>query len=124
MSNVVRLPTAARRQVQQRKNKDARAARVALREACPWPGQYVAPWVREADRKAEAIRRIERTPGLLIALTVLQAIPEAQRAHAMLAIERLAGTGDQAAIEATALATAVILRAADMEVLAKLVQPS
>lgn len=69
-TNVVRLPTAARRQVKQQWNDSTRAARQALREACPWPGEYKLPADRAREAKESAkpsIAHIPLTPALIIA---------------------------------------------------------
>ncbi len=98
--NVVALPTAAPRQVQQQYNRASRAARGALREACPWPGQYHHPQQREAMRKADIIRQMPVTPELLLVSMLLQTVPE----DAFLKIvERLApsvAAGDQLSVQA------------------------
>ena len=71
-TNVVRLPTAAPRRVQQRYNRHLRDYRAAN----PWPGEYIEPSRREADRRFQGI---SRTPELLIVLALLKALPpEAQ----------------------------------------------
>ena len=92
--NVVILPTAAQRQVQQRWNKETRAAKRALQEAHPWPGEHLFPGQREAIRRAKVIRSVERSAALRIAVAALGALDDASRAKAMswLAVESLSGT--------------------------------
>ncbi len=67
-TNVVRLPTAALRQVKQPCNKAGRAARAALRDRQPWPKEYICPGRRAALRQAEELITLEQTPALALAL--------------------------------------------------------
>ena len=64
---VIRLPTAAPRQVQQPRNRHTRAAARALREESPFPERFMFPGQREAMKRAEVLSEIEQTPALLIA---------------------------------------------------------
>lgn len=79
MSNVVRLPTAAHRKVQQKCNRWSRAARKELREAQPWPGEFIDPRRRLALRKAETLVRVERTPALALALAMFAELDDETR---------------------------------------------
>ena len=91
-TNVVRLPTAAPRQVQQRWNAATRAARQALRDACPWPGEYKYPIVRarEAEDAAKpSLAHIRRTPALVIAMAVFCTANEEHRRAALAYAELL-----------------------------------
>lgn len=68
MSAVVKLPSAARRQVQQRQNKEARAARLALREQQCRTFPYRNHTMREADQIADAIHPMTAERWTLVAL--------------------------------------------------------
>jgi hypothetical protein len=76
-TNVVRLPTAAKRKVQQRNNKHYRALVPAMR--AEWPGKYIAPHVREKIPDAAALLLVERTPELLLSIALFEALSEEQR---------------------------------------------
>lgn len=92
--NVVVLPTAATRQVQQNYNRAAAAERKKLREERPWPvDRYAHPQLREARKRAAALREVEITPTLMVLLAMLGTTPREQRA-AM--IEQLAPAGGAA----------------------------
>lgn len=80
-TNVVRLPTAASRQVRQPMNSAGRAARQAVREARPWPGDYVDPQVRQAT--------FERTPELLIAMSIFKALAPEQKEMVRSTVDRI-----------------------------------
>lgn len=76
MSAIVKLPTAARRQVQQPQNKDARAAKLALREQQCRTFPYRNHTMREADQIADAIHPMTPERWTLVAIiSVLE--PEA-----------------------------------------------
>ena len=78
-TNVLRLPTAASRKVQQPCNRWGRAARKELREATPWPGEYIHHQRRAAMRKAEILISIERTPALVLALAIFAELDQDTR---------------------------------------------
>ena len=73
---VVKLPSAARRQVQQPQNKEGRAARAALRDRQGMAFDYRHPHRREADVIAEAIRPM--TPERWLLLAMLHVMPAEQ----------------------------------------------
>ena len=95
-SNIVRLPTAARRKVQQGQLKADRLARDRFREDHPWPGDFRFGAVREAEKVALAISDVERTPGLRIAVAILQSIDAAQRGAVIAKLSETAGFGGDA----------------------------
>lgn len=66
---VVRLPTAARRKVQQRWNKGTRALAKPMREQ--WPGKYRRPGQPE---EIETVPLVQ-TPELAFALAIFGALP-------------------------------------------------
>ncbi|MCA1653669.1 MAG: hypothetical protein ABR588_05920 [Sphingomicrobium sp.] len=70
-SNVVRLPTAARRQVKQACNKAGRAARAALRAEQPWPGEYLFPGIRDAMRRLRGLRSMPSSAAVNLARSVV-----------------------------------------------------
>lgn len=80
-SNVVRLPTAAERKVQQPSGSAMRE----YRQANPWPDRYLTHFHRHCRRLAESM-----TPAELIAAAVLVSLPEAQRMTAARTINRIA----------------------------------
>lgn len=73
---VVKLPTAARRQVRQPQNKEGRAAKAALREQQPIAFDYRHHTRREADALAEAIHPM--TPERWLLLAMLHTMPADQ----------------------------------------------
>ena len=78
--NVVILPTAARRQVQQNYNESTRAERRRLREENPWPGQHLYPGQRRAIENAKLVQEVERTPELAMLLAIFAALDPETRA--------------------------------------------
>lgn len=70
---VVKLPTAAHRQVRQPQNREGRAARAALRERQPIAFDFQSPTVREAKGIAEAIHPM--TPERWLLLAILHVMP-------------------------------------------------
>lgn len=81
---VVKLPTAASRQVRQPQNKEGRAARAALRERQGIAFDFRFPTEREAERIAEAIHPM--TPERWLLLAMLHVMPAQQ-------FEKLVGFG-------------------------------
>jgi hypothetical protein len=72
-SNVVRLPTAARRQVIQ----PTRAQREYLASQPKWPGEHLWPAERDARRMAA-----EKSPELLIVMAIIKVLTPEQRIEA------------------------------------------
>lgn len=98
-SNVVCLPTAAPRQIKQPCNKGGRAARQALREEQPWPGEYIEPRRRRALRHADKLAALKPTPALAIAAALVAVLDEKTRLRV---IGKVAASGSPAAAEALA----------------------
>lgn len=73
---VVKLPTAARRMVQQPQNKEGRAARAALREQQGIAFDFRFPTEREAEKIARAIHPM--TPERWLLLAMLHVMPAEQ----------------------------------------------
>lgn len=96
--NVVRLPTAAPRKI----NQPSRAAREYRREQPTWPGFPMTP--AKADAKALTVHR---SPELLIALCILKALPPEQRRAAQDAVHWLAFHADD---EVSRLASSIVSR--------------
>lgn len=92
--NVVILPTAAPRQIHQQWNKETRAAKRALRDAHPWPGESLFPSQREAIKRAETINQVRQTPELRVAFAILTALDIEMRKKVVerLAVESLSGS--------------------------------
>lgn len=107
--NVAILPTAAPRQIYQQWNKDTRAAKRALLEANPWPGERLFPGQREAIKRAEAISGAKQTPALRIAFAILASLDaETRKAVAgRLAMEAISGVPE--AKQASAIADCAAL---------------
>jgi predicted ABC-type transport system involved in lysophospholipase L1 biosynthesis ATPase subunit len=70
-ANVVVLPTAPLRQVQQPCNKAGRAARAALRKDQVRHFPHKFPGTREADRRAAVLVELQQTPAVLLAEAIL-----------------------------------------------------
>ena len=94
-SNVVRLPTAARRQVRQFYNRDAKAAR---KELPRFPDRFIFPGVRAARRKAELIRKATKTPELALALALFEAMDEATKLRVLANIQIMAIASEPAEV--------------------------
>lgn len=73
-ANVVRLPTAAPRKVENNRFKEQRRAASALRNENAFADRYIDPCVRAALPDARLFNEITLTPGLLIASTLLDLI--------------------------------------------------
>ncbi len=78
-ASVVKLPTAARRQVKQPCNKWSREAKKAMRDAQPVDFDFQFPTVREAERIAKAIHPM--TPERWLLLGLLAVMPADQFAR-------------------------------------------
>jgi len=79
-SNVVRLPTAAPRKVDNVRFVAQRYAARKLREGSPWSTSPVSPATREADAKARRISELAATPELIILRAILSTMDGAQHA--------------------------------------------
>jgi hypothetical protein len=101
-SNLAVLATAAPRAVKQPMGQKHWPALKAYRVANPWPGQYVAPWARKAERQAAVIREIEQSPAMLLAHAVLCALDYETRLKvtARLAASAAERPGDPAPLQA------------------------
>lgn len=71
-SNVVALPTAAPRQVNNSRYAAQRQARLALRHEQPWPGEHKWPHLRRQDVEDRLCATMERSPELLIVMTMFE----------------------------------------------------
>lgn len=112
-SNVVRLPTAARRKVQQRYNKHFRANVPEMR--AQWPGKYIHPGVRAKLPDAAALLLMERTPELLLAMAMFQALTEEQRQSGRNDCEILKYTGPAARAAAATIQIRTIGECVDLD---------
>lgn len=86
--NVVILPTALPRQVQQPHNRAVRAARATLREKQGDRFPFKYPGTRLAEKRAEVLVKVEQTPAMILAHVILAELPEEVR---LKIIGRLAG---------------------------------
>jgi hypothetical protein len=94
--NVVILPTAAPRQVQQGSNKAGRAERRALRDAQTTRFPHKQPGVRQAEKRAVVIARVEQTASMILVHAVLSVLDENARLKVIGALaERAAGSEAQ-----------------------------
>jgi hypothetical protein len=76
MGEVIKLPTAARRKVQQPCNRQGRVARAAFRSANPWPGEFLFAGQREAISRAKVIRGAGGSPEMAVLTAILRALPQ------------------------------------------------
>lgn len=79
-SNVVRLPTAAPRQVKQPQNAAARNARRAYKAENPWPGEFLFAGQREAMKIAEAVAAVKPSVELELLTAICAALDNDTRA--------------------------------------------
>lgn len=77
-AQVVRLPTAAPRKVNQPENREARVARKALREQTGWTA-YISPQMRLAKKRAAILDAAKQTPALIIVAAMLNLMPDTDR---------------------------------------------
>lgn len=100
ITNVVQLPTAARRQVQQRWNKQTRHIAGELRKE--WPGEYLPPCIRAKLPDAELLLDNRLTPEQVAVMAIFETMePEAKlRAlnHLRLCAMAIAGTASATAL--------------------------
>lgn len=102
-TNVVRLPTAARRQVKQVNNAAGRAARKALREENPWPGEFLYPAQRQAMKTAQTLIDLQPTVELELLSAICAALGDDQRAKVIEALGPGVVAGRKAAEKALAV---------------------
>ena len=110
--NVVCLPTAAARQVQQPHNKWGREARAALREQQRRVFPFKLPGVRRAEKRAEVLIEVEKTAAMILAHAILAELPEETR---LKIVGRLGAgvVGRAAARQAFEVANSTVLNFAD-----------
>lgn len=116
--NVVILPTAPDRQVQQNYNRASRAAKLALREAQPWPREFIDPRRRECLKRAEVINSVKQTPELRILYALLAALDIETRKNVIttLAVQSLSGSTEaKQALEITRCTNSTIGDSFDMD---------
>lgn len=105
MSAVVRLPTAASRQVRQRWNKDTRALRKELPQ---FPrDRWIFPSIREAMPTARLIADVDMNAGLCLAMAIYATLDDAQKAkvRGLLAEHGLSGARQALALVAMQTST-------------------
>lgn len=125
LANVIALPTAAARQVKQPTTREARQARRTFRADHPWPGTFLWPAEREAERqrseRLNLFANLSHSPELAIILGLLRTMP-AERIEAVRKTLDLFPDGGES--EALLQARAVVDMAAEsrrtMERVAKL----
>jgi len=110
-SNVVRLPTAAARQVDNYRYAAQRRAALAARCGSPFPDRHRSPWQREADTVADMMAGVETGAGIRIITAVLHALDMDQRRAVVerLAVESLSGAPEARQAVAVAKSAAMTL---------------
>ncbi|AHE52813.1 hypothetical protein [Sphingomonas sanxanigenens] len=78
-SNVVKLPTASPRKVQQRYNRESRAEMARLRTETQWPHKAEPPTIRIGRKRAELISRMDTGPDYLILMAILGVLTPGQQ---------------------------------------------
>lgn len=100
-TNVIRLPTAAKRKVGQPWHKAARAESARLKAESPLAHRFARPFDRLYDKHEQILRRLVRTPELCIALAIYSALPAEQKQMADDMITQMARrSGGEAALQA------------------------
>lgn len=94
--NVVRLPTAAPRMVDNYRFAEQRRAGRAARESSPFADRYIHPHVRAKLPDAAALLLVERTPELLLAIALFETLDEEKRRQVRAQCEMLKYTGPSA----------------------------
>lgn len=89
--NVVILPTAAPRQVQQPQNRAGRLARQVMREQAGGRFNFKFPTMREAERRAAIMRSAGKDPGLILAHAILAEMDRDFRAKVIHRLARSSG---------------------------------
>jgi hypothetical protein len=115
--NVVRLPTAASRQVKQNYNREAAGARRSLREAAPWPGEYRHPSDRAMDELAALLLAIEPTPASELLRAILSTLDDEARATVAKVLAPGVVCGRESARQAFALLRSTKLTVGDQHYL-------
>ena len=103
MGTIHRLPTAARRKVQQPMNAAGRAARKVLRDATPWPGEYVFPSVRKAMKLAETVADVRPSVELELLVGICAALDDTARAKVIETLAPGVAVGRESAKQALAI---------------------
>jgi hypothetical protein len=102
-TNVVRLPTAARRKVHQHCNAASRAARKALRDEAPWPGEFIFPSERAAMKTAELLADLKPSAELQLLTAICAALDDTARAKVIETLAPSVAAGRQTAEQALAI---------------------
>lgn len=114
--NVVVLPTAARRQVEQRMNNLAREARKALRAETAGRFGYVDPQLRAAEPMARAVLDYGGSALALLLIATLEAMPREER---LAMVERLGQIEGEEGKQAQLLARTTCLTVGESFALAR-----
>jgi len=104
--NVVVLPTAARRQVEQPTNAQARAERKALRAETAGRFPYRPPFARAVEPMAQALVEAGGSAEALLLLSILRSMPREERLAICAA---LGAIGSEASQRAYLLARTTLL---------------
>jgi hypothetical protein len=94
--NVVPLPSAARRQVNNSRFSEQRKASSQARKASRFKERYIQPFVRAELPDAAALLLVEHTPELLLSIAMFEALTEEQRKQVRDQCEMLKFTGPAA----------------------------
>lgn len=115
--NVVRLPTAAPRMVDNHRFAAQRRAGGKARKESPFADRYISPCVRAKLPDAAALLLLDRTPELLLSIALFEALSEDQKRQVRSQCEMLKFTGPSAraaaaVIQVRTIADSVALDAA------------
>ena len=91
-SNVVRLPTAQPRKVQQ----NFKRTRAAREELTRFPGDYIHPHVRDQAERAKLVRSLVRTPELALAQALFSAMDDQHQRQALIRLHVMALSSEAA----------------------------
>lgn len=115
--NVVRLPTASSRMVDNYRFKEQREAGRRAKNASPFKTRYIDPQVRAKLPDAAALLLVERTPELLLLLAIFESLSMAQQLQIRAQCDLFkhtgaAGRGAAMLVETRTIADSVTLDAA------------
>lgn len=94
--NVVPLPTAAPRRIENSRWKEQRQASGSARAVSPFKDRYIAPQVRAKLPDAAALLLLDRSAELLLAIAIFEALEEPQKKRVRSQCEMLKFTGPSA----------------------------
>ncbi|WP_419825152.1 hypothetical protein [Sphingomonas sp.] len=102
-TNIVRLPTAARRKVDNARFAEQRRSAIAARQSGEWPGKYLHPHDRRMDEQAKLLLSIEDTVATRLLQAILAALDDGARQKVAAALAPAVIGERPAALQAFAL---------------------